>query len=72
LLVTVRYIFHISPQLRPTSIEKEIFPGMAKDDNLFAYNLSGLLTQYTKKKHSFYLISHFIIQQIVTLSKLWS
>lgn len=34
---------HISPQLRPTSIEKEIFPRMARDDDLFAYNLSGTL-----------------------------
>lgn len=34
---------HISPQLRPTSIEKEIFPRMARDDDLFAYNLSGKL-----------------------------
>ena len=31
----------IPSQLRPTSIEKEIFPRMAQDDNLFAYNLSG-------------------------------
>ena len=28
-------------QLRPTSIEKEIFPKMAQDDNLFAFDLSG-------------------------------
>lgn len=28
-------------ELRPTSIEKEIFPRMAQDDDLFAYNLSG-------------------------------
>ncbi|KAL9960345.1 hypothetical protein ACROYT_G033792 [Oculina patagonica] len=28
-------------ELRPTSIEKEIFPRMAQDDNLFAFNLSG-------------------------------
>lgn len=33
-------------QLRPTSIEKEIFPRMAQDDDLFAYNLSGT---YRKK-----------------------
>ena len=35
--------FLISLQLRPTSIEKEIFPRMAQDDNLFAFNLSGSL-----------------------------
>lgn len=28
-------------ELRPTSIEKEIFPKMAQDDNLFAFDLSG-------------------------------
>lgn len=28
-------------ELRPTSIEKEIFPKMARDDNLFAFDLSG-------------------------------
>ena len=28
-------------QLRPTSIEKEIFPKMAQGDNLFAFDLSG-------------------------------
>ena len=32
--------------LRPTSIEKEIFPAMAKDDNLFAMELKG--KNYTK------------------------
>jgi len=33
----------ITSQLRPTSIEKEVFPRMAQDDDLFAYNLSGRL-----------------------------
>lgn len=28
-------------ELRPTSIEKEIFPKMAQEDNLFAFDLSG-------------------------------
>lgn len=35
------YFVLSSLQLRPTSIEKEIFPKMAQDDNLFAFDLSG-------------------------------
>lgn len=39
------YIFNPSVlkriQLRPTSIEKEIFPEMAKDSDLYAFELSG-------------------------------
>lgn len=30
-------------QLRPTSIEKEVFPVMATDHQLFAFELQGLL-----------------------------
>ena len=35
-------------QLRPTSIEKEIFPKMAQDDNLFAFDLSGRCTVFIR------------------------
>jgi len=40
------YIFNVSIldriELRPTSIEKEIFPAMAADGDLFAMDLKGL------------------------------
>ena len=40
------YIFNPSIlnriELRPTSIEKEIFPKMAEDDDLYAFKLNGL------------------------------
>ena len=39
------YIFNISIlnriELRPTSIEKEIFPKMAEEDDLYAFKLNG-------------------------------
>ena len=36
------FFFHVSfAQLKPTSIEKEVFPKMAQDDTLFAFDLSG-------------------------------
>ena len=39
------YMFNLSVldriELRPTSIEKEIFPNMAVDDNLYAMELQG-------------------------------
>lgn len=48
----MKYLFtDITSQLRPTSIEKEIFPRMAQDDDLFAYNLSGRLQYMYKIKY---------------------
>ena len=42
------YIFNVSIldriELRPTSIEKEIFPVMAADGDLYAMDLKGLYT----------------------------
>ena len=32
--------------LKPTSIEKEIFPGMADEKQLFAMELKGMLLRY--------------------------
>lgn len=35
------------PQLRPTSIEKEIFPVMAKEGQLYAMELQGMQAEAT-------------------------
>ena len=57
--VVMKYFTKCIPsQLRPTSIEKEIFPRMAQDDDLFAYNLSGT---YEK-------ISGFLLTVIVKIN----
>ena len=46
------YIFNVSIldriELRPTSIEKEIFPVMAADGDLYAMDLKGLFTLTNK------------------------
>ena len=49
------YIFNVSIldriELRPTSIEKEIFPAMAADGDLFAMDLKGLKSSHIVKAH---------------------
>lgn len=39
-------MYSFFPQLRPTSIEKEVFPEMAEDGNLFAMELKGRATYF--------------------------
>ena len=49
LVVLINNFIPFATQLRPTSIEKEIFPKMAQDDNLFAFDLTG--KQYLNLKY---------------------
>ena len=48
---------YLSIQLRPTSIEKEIFPAMAADKQLFAFELKGKkVGRYDESESDFRLI----------------